>query len=408
MTKFFKRIGILFCLIMICFSVYVIIETPFLAIKNLSNTVVASFDEVENINKKHVFGKFVKANYSKEKTVSINGNSKINVNLKLFNLFDIKSFEVDDSQIDVYAGGSVIGFTLNGDGVVVLGKSNVETESGDCDTTKNSNIKIGDIIKKIEGEKIQSIADIYRVANKNENKNRELDICLTRSNNEIHTKIFNAYDKNSGIYKLGLWVKDDVSGIGTLTYVRSDNNRFGALGHSIYDNDTKTIYDISDGEAYNCMVIGLNKGCKGRAGELKGIFVQGKNNKIGTIDKNCEFGVFGKIDVEKTKQGELLKAGGRLSAKPGKAYIRCCFDGKECKDYEIEIIKTNYQSRSSEKSMVIKVTDSELLQKTGGIIQGMSGSPIIQDGKIIGAVTHVFLNDPTKGFGIYLDWMINN
>ena len=149
----------------------------------------------------------------------------------------------------------------------------------------------------------------------------------------------------------------------------------------------------------------IKKGSKGNTGEMKGFFLQGKNNQIGTLDKNCEYGIFG--EVAKDYKGECeLKAGGRLFAKAGKAYIRSCIEGNTYKDYEIEIIKTNYQSRSSEKSMVIKITDKELLAKTGGIIQGMSGSPIIQNGRIIGAVTHVFVNDPTKGFGIYLDWMI--
>ena len=408
MVKFFKRLTIVIIAIFILFGTYVFVNTPFLAIQNLSNTVNADFSEIENINKSHIFGKFVKANYDKEQKVSAGENQKMIVSLKLFNLIELKSFEVNIDDIDVYAGGNVIGFTLNGDGVVVLGKSPVLTENGEVNTTKNSNIQNGDIIFMIENEQIQSIADIYRVANKKENKDKSLNIKLKRNGKEIETKIFCAFDVNSGIYKIGLWVKDDISGIGTMTYVRKDNNRFGALGHSIYDNDTKTIYDISDGEAYNCTIIGINKGSKGKAGELKGLFVQGKNNKIGKIDKNCECGVYGEIDSNKILKNKTLKAGGRLSAKTGKAYIRCCLDGKNYNDYEIEIVKTNYQSKSSEKSMVIKVTDKELLEKTGGIVQGMSGSPIIQDDKIIGAVTHVFINDPTKGFGIYLDWMINN
>ena len=221
----------------------------------------------------------------------------------------------------------------------------------------------------------------------------------------IETTIKSALDRYSGIYKLGLWVKDDISGIGTLTYIKKEDYRFGALGHAICDNDTKTIYNINSGEMYPCTVLGIKKGTKGKAGELKGLFFQGKNNKLGLVDNNSEAGVFGNITKE-VKDKEVLKAGGRLYAKPGKAYIKSAIDG-ELKDYEIEIIKTNYQSSSNEKSMVIRVTDKELLQKTGGIIQGMSGSPIIQNGYIIGAVTHVFINDPTRGFCIYLDWMIN-
>ncbi|MBQ7307293.1 MAG: hypothetical protein IJW82_02090 [Clostridia bacterium] len=158
---------------------------------------------------------------------------------------------------------------------------------------------------------------------------------------------------------------------------------------------------------YNCNVIGVTKGYKGNPGELKGLFFQGKDSQ-GIIDKNMEYGVYGQINDDSIlKNSEELKVGGRFVARPGKAKIRACIDGTESKDYDVEIIKTNYQSASNDKSMVIKVTDKELLRKTGGIVQGMSGSPIIQNNKVIGAITHVFVNDPTKGFGIYLDWMLN-
>ena len=157
---------------------------------------------------------------------------------------------------------------------------------------------------------------------------------------------------------------------------------------------------------YKCSILGLKKGTKGRAGELKGLFIQNKNNKLGEVDKNSDCGVFGNVTTNFSNREKML-AGGRLYAKPGKAFIRTSIDNGEMKDYEVEIIKTNYQSSSNEKSMVIRVTDKELLKKTGGIIQGMSGSPIIQNNRVIGAITHVFINDPTKGFGIYLDWMIN-
>ncbi|MBO7508356.1 MAG: SpoIVB peptidase, partial [Clostridia bacterium] len=176
------------------------------------------------------------------------------------------------------------------------------------------------------------------------------------------------------------------------------------------DGDNKTVYNINSGDIYPCSVLGIKKGSKGHAGELKGMFMQGKNNKLGFVDKNLESGVFGTISENSKILGkkETLLAGGRMFAKPGKAFVRTSIDDNLQKDYEIEIIKTNYQSSSNEKSMVIRVVDKELLQKTGGIVQGMSGSPIIQNGRIIGAITHVFVNDSTKGFGIYLDWMINN
>lgn len=405
-----KKITLLliFCLV-VFFSFIVIVSTPFFAIFSLSNVLNGSIKDIEFINSQKTFGNFITAKFDK-KVMATNSTyaNKIKVDLKLLNLFTIKSFYLSNEEINVYVGGDVMGFSLDGDGVVIIGVGGVETETGKVNTVQNGNIKKGDIIKKIEGESISSVADICRVVNLEENKNRSLQVEIKRNDNTFETAILNALDKNSGIYKLGLWVKDDVSGIGTLTYIREDDGRFGALGHSICDNDTKTVYNIDGGEMYPCTVIGLKKGMKGKPGELKGLFMQGKNNKRGIVDKNTEYGVFGSVCDEKLQYGkEILPAGGRLTAKPGKAYIRSSIDGNSTKDYEIEIVKTNYQSSSNEKSMVIRVTDKELLEKTGGIVQGMSGSPIIQNGKVIGAITHVFINDPTKGFGVYLDWMIN-
>ena len=403
------KVSILILLLLIAgFFCFIVWTTPFFAINNLAETINASFDLIENLNKEKPFGKFVFARYDNNiKTSSF--KNKLKVNLKLFNLLTLKTFYVNLEDVEVYVGGDIVGFSLNGDGVVILGTGSVETKDGKFNTVETSNIKKGDIIKEIEGEKVSSITDICRIANKEDNKDKLLNIILKRNDDIVNTKIYNAFDINSNLYKLGLWVKDDISGIGTLTYINKQDGRFGALGHAICDSDNKTIYNINSGDMYPCSIIGLKKGSKGHAGELKGLFMQGKNNKIGFVDKNTDCGVFGNINTESKflSNKQTLLAGGRMYAKPGKAYIRTSVDGDLSKNYEIEIIKTNYQSSSNEKSMVIRVVDKELLQKTGGIIQGMSGSPIIQNNRIVGAVTHVFLNDSTKGFGIYLDWMIN-
>ena len=405
-----KKHLISFALILFCvFIIYTVFTTPFFEILSLNDTLNGSKEMIDYINSSKQFGKFVCAKINNSVLADDESNNICcRVDLKLFNLITLKSFNLNTEDVQVYVGGDVMGFALNGDGVAVVDFGNVETENGKVNTIENSNIKRGDVIKQIEGESVSSIADICRIVNLDKNKCRELNVILKRGEENIDTKILNVLDKNSGIYKLGLWVKDDVSGIGTLTYVRKDNGRFGALGHAICDNDTKTVFNIENGEMYPCTIIGLKKGAKGKAGELKGLFMQGKNNKKGEVDKNIESGVFGKICDDKLlySKDELL-AGGRLYAKPGKAYIRSSIDGNAPKDYEIEIVKTNYQSSSNEKSMVIKITDKELLEKTGGIVQGMSGSPIIQNDRVIGAVTHVFLNDASRGFGVYLDWMIN-
>ena len=408
MGKITKRLFSVLGVIFFIFTVFVCLNTPFVSIYNMPLTINLSLEEIQNLSSFNQFGKFVSLKSYGDVEAVVGGASNIKLKVKLFNFLTLKTLNVNLEDIDLYVGGDIVGFSLNSDGVVIISSSKVQGIDGVVDTLKDSNIKKGDVIKKIESENIKSVADICRVVNSDKNKDKDLNVELLRKGETVTTTIKSAYDTNSRLYKLGLWVKDDASGIGTLTYIKKDDMRFGALGHAICDNDTKTVFDIESGEMYKCTVIGLKKGTKGKAGEIKGLFMQGNSN-LGLVDKNCDCGVFGKVnsnsDILKDKQ--VLKAGGRMFAKPGKAYIRSSIDGKSAKDYEIEIVKTNYQSSKNEKSMVIKVTDKELLQKTGGIIQGMSGSPIIQNGRIIGAVTHVFINDPTKGFGIYLDWMIN-
>ena len=409
MAKTLKRIFLIGLVLVLAFFAYVFFTTPFISIFALSDTVNLSLDDVQNIAGSKPFGNFIGCDISGNVQVSSGQNEAgYQLKLKLFNLVTIKTIKLNTLDEELFVGGDIVGFALNGDGVVVITISNVETENGVVETLRDSDIKRGDIIKKIAGEDVESVADICRIVNSAENKGKTLDVEVLRDEKTISTTITPALDKNSRIYKLGLWVKDDASGIGTLTYVKKDDLRFGALGHAICDGDTKTVFNIHSGKVYPCTIIGINKGAKGKAGEMKGLFLQGKNN-YGNVDKNCGYGVFGTMnkDCKLLKEKQTLKAGGRLYAKPGKAYIRTSIDGKEIRDYEIEIVKTNYQSTNNEKSMVIKVTDKELLKKTGGIIQGMSGSPIIQNERIVGAVTHVFINDPSKGFGIYLDWMIN-
>ena len=194
--------------------------------------------------------------------------------------------------------------------------------------------------------------------------------------------------------------------MGTLTYVQHETDKFGALGHPITDFETGAVVPAKGGKVFGCSVVGLSKGQRGAPGEMKGVFMQGKNGK-GTIDKNTDSGVFGKM-TDKSSLVDLNKSaevGGRLSVRPGKATLVSSITGVS-ENYEIEIIKANYQPKSGDKSFVFRVTDERLLDLTGGIIQGMSGSPIMQNGKIIGAVTHVFVSDPTKGYGIYIDWML--
>ena len=304
----------------------------------------------------------------------------------------------DREPVYVYLGGQPLGFTINCAGVVIIANSN-----------SSENLKVGDVITKIQGIEISSVESINKIINIPEFAEKELDLTILRDGSEINIKLKPIFDSEKNRYKLGVWVRDNSAGVGTLTYIRKDNLRFGALGHPVCDIDTGVTLPVLNGNILKCNIVGTKKGIKGNPGELKGLFLR-NGSVLGTLDENNKFGVFGSFNekqIEKYKSEEFEVAY-RNEVKNGKAKIRCTIDGCEPKDYDIEIVKTYFQQSKDNKSMFIRVTDKELLEKTGGIVQGMSGSPIIQNNKFVGAVTHVFVSDPTKGYGVYADWMIQN
>ena len=298
----------------------------------------------------------------------------------------------------VYLGGFPLGFTFNCDGVLVVAISNDSAE----------NLIEGDIIKKIGDYSVSSEEEISEILNNKIKSQSKIKLDILRKNENKTGYIKPIFDSLSGKYKLGIWIRDDAAGVGTITYVRKDNLRFGALGHPVCDIDTGSMMPVSDGNIFKCNIVGYKKGEKGNAGELKGLFL--RNGSIfGTLDKNKTSGVFGTFNKDKVDyiSGTEIEVADRREIKSGKASIRCTVDGYMPEDYEIEIVKTYFKSGKDTKSMFIRVTDKRLIERTGGIVQGMSGSPIIQNGKLVGAITHVFVSDPTKGYGIFADLMIN-
>ena len=326
------------------------------------------------------------------------------IRYRLFDVFNIKNLKVNVISDQVFLGGKALGFSVNTKGVIIVGSNYILTKSGRIYPMAQSDLQVGDIIVEINDEEIVCVQDILDKLIQYEYGDN-FNVSYVREGVKYTTSIKPALDIQSNSYKLGLWLKEDAMGVGTLTYVDMDSN-YGALGHAISLDSTGKPLEILGGNIYNCNVVGVKIGSRGQAGQLMGAFNVG-DNVIGTIDKNCENGAFGRIDDISTYSEDMTKiaVGGYSTARPGKAKILSCVSGKYVDEYEIEIIKTNYRNENS-RSMVIRVTDSELLAKTGGIVQGMSGSPIIQDGKLVGAVTHVFLNDATKGFGLYIDYMM--
>lgn len=330
-------------------------------------------------------------------------NSFKNWFLDFFKLRKYKKTTLSDNE--VFLGGQPLGVSIGTKGVIIAGISDVITDSGVERPSKHTNIKAGDILISINGNTIFEPSDISKEILKS--KDNKAVLQLKRGEDVFNETILMAVDSLSGEYKLGLMVKDNITGIGTLTFIKP-NQRFGALGHHIIDVETGLSNELSIGQVYNCNIIGVIKGTKGKAGELKGAFNK-YDKDIGTIDINNKFGIFGTMNESCVTNGmKKIKVGNQKSIRTGKAYIYTTIEGNAPEYYEINIIKTISQNKPEEKSMVISVTDKRLLEKTGGIVQGMSGSPIIQDNRLIGAVTHVFINDPTKGYGVYINWMLEN
>ena len=306
----------------------------------------------------------------------------------------------------VYLGGFPIGITLNTKGVIVIGVSSVTTNNGEVTPFKNAEIKEGDVLTHINKSEVNSATNISSILNDITYKGDSVTCTFSRNGSTFSKIVTPAKDSITGLYKLGLWIRDNAAGVGTMTYIDAETYKFACLGHAISDIDTSIVMPVLNGNIYKCNIIGVQKGVKGKAGELKGLFLK-NGSVLGNVTKNCEFGVYGQANKEVVETMNLTKVvlGNKSMVKVGKAQIYCTVDGTTPKAYDVEIIKAMNQNSPEKRSLVLKITDKTLLALTGGIVQGMSGSPIVQNNVLIGAVTHVFVNDPTKGFGLYADWM---
>lgn len=302
----------------------------------------------------------------------------------------------------VVPGGEPVGIYMETDGVLVLGTDSILGIDGQKHTPAENIVKSGDYILEMNGIQIESKKQLLEeVAGIDSDK---VILKLRRDTEQIEVKITPILTEKDG-YKLGIWIKDNIQGLGTLTFITGEN-KFGALGHGIHDSDTEELLEIESGKVYKARVLNVKKGVKGLPGGMEGMIIYSKANLLGTISYNTDCGVFGEIEDSSLINGKkVLPIASKKDAEIGKANIRCCVSG-EVKEYDIEIIKIDKYSREANKGMMIKVTDEELLDLTGGIVQGMSGSPIIQDGKLVGAVTHVLVNDPTRGYGIFIENML--
>lgn len=335
-------------------------------------------------------------------------NEKNQYEIKFLGMISLKSLQIEKiKDIEIYPGGNPIGVRVNSQGVLVVGYSEIEVDNKKEESPgKACGLEIGDVILKVNGEDMENSLDLLKTIKECDNGNIKVDLLR---NGENVTKNVHLIKENNKDYKIGLWIRDSTAGVGTMTFYDPNTKKFGALGHPITDCDTNEPFLIKKGDLLESSIISVRRGERGAPGELKGIFLH-EDNPTGKIEKNTQSGIFGEIvNSEMIKKcSKPLKIGFRDEISLGKASIITTIDENGPQEFDIEIEKVLNQSTANSKSMLIKITDPRLLQKTGGIVQGMSGSPIIQNNKIIGAVTHVLINKPDTGYGIYIEWMLQD
>ncbi len=325
---------------------------------------------------------------------------------KLFGVIPVKEVEVTLTEAEeIYTGGSPIGIYVRTDGVLIIGTGEVTDCSGSEKSPAEYLVKAGDYIETVNGEAVSTKEELTTKINQ---YGAEKEILGIRRNDELIELTVEPVQTADGEYKLGIWVRDDLAGVGTLTFYTADGE-YGALGHAVSDADTGVKMEIEEGSIYGTQIIGIQKGLDGNPGELSGVIHYGQNDYLGTVDWNRSVGIHGKLDGNRSLIGEAscCEVAFKQDIECGTAYIISGVSGENL-PYEIEIEQINYDEEATNKGIQFVVTDEKLLAQTGGIVQGMSGSPILQDGRIIGAVTHVFINDPTRGYGIFIENMMRD
>ncbi len=330
------------------------------------------------------------------------GNYEVSV--KLFGLLPLKTIQVKVMDpMELIPSGEPVGIYVETSGLLVLSTTSVEGEDGLIYEPAGNVVQTGDYIMQIGSQPVKTIKEFNAAVQSNGEKRITI---LIRRNGETTRVSIKPVRAKDGSFRLGIWVREDAQGIGTMTYV-TEKGKFGALGHGVTDADTGTLMKLGGGELFQTQILDIVKGQKGDPGELEGYINMVADNCIGTIGKNTSLGIFGELDTEYKNhvKEKALPVGLKQDIHEGDAYIYSRMEGKQEK-YKVRIESINISSMDN-KGMVICVTDQELLSVTGGIVQGMSGSPIVQDGKLIGAVTHVFVDDPTRGYGAFIENMLS-
>lgn len=311
------------------------------------------------------------------------------------------SLAVSATETELYPGGMAFGVKFFTEGVLVVGLTDIHSYVGTKCPAREAGITKGDVVMSIDDVRPKSASDLRDVVAASRGKAMRFEI--KRGEDVFYTDVHPILCRESNSYKAGLWVRDSTAGIGTVTYISTDGKSFAGLGHGICDNDTGTLMPLGKAVVVDVDIYGVRRGASGTPGELKGSFDKVQK---GIVEKNTETGVYGTLDTVPDTLKEPLPVGKTKELKEGKAFIYTTVEGNTPEKFEIEIEKI-YKDGGKTKNFLIKVTDRKLLDISGGIVQGMSGSPIIQNGKLVGAVTHVLVNDPTRGYGIFIENMLD-
>lgn len=346
----------------------------------------------------------IHVDFSKPFTMTTGKCEHYRAYLKLFGILPYKSVEIAVSEEQfLYPCGTTVGIYVKTEGVYVIDTGEFRGIDGETKAPAKQGLESGDYILEVNGNSVSKKQEFISYVE--QSNGEELNLLIMRNEEKEMVSIKPEVDEN-GDYKVGIWIRDSAQGIGTLTYLSPDQ-QFGALGHGITDVDTGQLMELEIGDLYLTKIVGIEKGRGGTPGEITGMIHYVKENILGEIDANTGYGIFGDIwKMEEICTGEAMPIGYRSEVHKGEATIRSDVSGT-LEEYDIEITDIRIGNNDN-RSISITVTDPELLTLTGGIIQGMSGSPIIQDGKIVGAVTHVLVSNPRKGYGIFIETMLEH
>ena len=351
----------------------------------------------------------LKVDLAEKLALKANAVGKYNLNFKLFGIIPIRNMVIDVfPEIKVIPGGHSIGVILQSEGIMVVKSSFVVDERGEKKyPAAKAGLEVGDKLLKLNDIRIKNKYHLAQLIQKFAKQNNKLRFKLKKQTGEIEFKTVTPIVNQNGQYMIGIYVDDGAAGVGTISFYDPKYKSYGALGHMITEANTQLPIDIAQGEIVKAYISGVHQGRSGTPGEKLGTFFK-KQGLIGDIKKNNRFGIYGQLftGIQNPYFDQAIPVASSLEVKKGPAEIYTVVEGGTIEKFDIQIEEVKKQHRPTEKGLIIKITDNKLLRKTGGIVQGMSGSPIIQGQKLVGVVTHVFVNDSTKGYGILAQWMV--